>query len=351
LRDEYQYRGKVRIITQNFCPGESYFMTKRPAAMVRSRATWRTLAVALLCAWVALAPSLAEARAGSSGGATSQGSRGSRTYSNDGAAPMQRSLTPAPTPSAPTLAPRPSPMAPAYGGGFMQQHPFMSGLMGGFLGAGLAGMLFGHSAFAADGSGSGSMLGLLLQFALIGGLIWLAVSFFRRRGGLATAAPGMFASSAGAMPAPSTARDPVEIPISEADFNAWSELLVGIQTAWTKGDLGALRRYVTPEMLSYFSEELARNVSDGVENRVEKVTLLKGDLQEAWSEGELEFATARLRWSAVDYMVALPQANAPQGGHEVIVRGDPSQATEATELWTFVRSHGGRWLLSAIQQV
>ena len=328
-------------------------MTKRPAAILRSRAAWRTLAVALLCAWVALAPSLAEARAGSSGGAMSQGSRGSRTYSNNGGAPMQRSLAPTPAPSQPSVAPRPSPMAPAYGGGFMQRNPFMTGLLGGFLGAGLAGMLFGSSAYAAEGaSGFSGILGMLLQFAVIAGLIWLALAFFRRRSAL-TAGPAMFPRPVDVTAAaPAGARDPVEIPIAEADFNAWSDLLVGIQSAWSKGDLAALRRYVTPEMLSYFGEELARNVSQGVENRVEQVTLLKGDLQEAWSEGELEFATARLRWSAVDYMVALPSANGQSaGGNEVIVRGNPSQPSEATELWTFVRSHGGRWLLSAIQQV
>src|SRR6266851_4474914 len=268
------------IILLKFCPGESYFMAKHLVATLRSRTAWRTLAVALLCAWVALAPSLAEARAGSSSGAgSSMGSRGSRTYNNNGAAPMQRSLTPTPSPSQPSLAPRPSPLAPAYGGGFMQQHPFMSGLMGGFIGAGLAGMLFGHSAYAADGSGVGSMLGMLLQFALIGGLIWLAVSFFRRRSPLATAS-GMYPMAATAMPAAAAPRDPVEIPIVEADFSAWSDLLTGIQAAWSKGDLGSLRRYVTPEMLSYFSEELSRNASQGVENRVERVTLLKGDLQE-----------------------------------------------------------------------
>jgi predicted lipid-binding transport protein (Tim44 family) len=339
----------MTIITQKRCPGESYFMIRRLAAMVptiRSQIAWRSLAVALLCVWVAVAPSLAEARAGSSGSAMSQGSRGSRTYSNDGAAPMQRSLTPPPSPSQPQFAPRPAPFAPAYGGGFMQQHPFMSGLMGGFIGAGLAGMLFGHSAYAADGSGFGTMLGMLLQFAIIGGLIWLAISFFRRRSALATAP---FPRPIGVVAPAAAPRDPVEIPVTEADFNAWGDLLTGIQAAWSKGDLGALRRYVTPEMLSYFSEELSRNASQGVENRVERVILLKGDLQEAWSEGELEYATARLRWSALDYMVALPQPGS--GGQEVIVRGDASHPTEATEVWTFVRSHGGHWLLSAIQQV
>jgi predicted lipid-binding transport protein (Tim44 family) len=355
----------MRIVTQIYCPRESYSMTERPAAMAGSRTharrpRWRVLAVAVLCAWVALAPGLAEARAGgSSRGGFSMGSRGARTYHNNGAAPMERSVTPSPSPAQPSFAPRPGPSAPAYGGGFMQRNPFMSGLMGGFFGAGLAGMLFGHSAYAANGAGTGfgGMLGILLQFAVIAGLVWLAVSFFRRRGGLASTsamAPGMFPRAVGAAAAPAAAsRDPVEIPISDADFTAWGDLLTGIQAAWSKGDLATLRRYVTPEMLSYFSEELSRNVSQGVENRVERVTLLKGDLQEAWSEDDLEYATARLRWSAVDYMVALPPPGTAAGGgaQDVIVGGDASQTTEATEIWTFVRSHGGRWLLSAIQQV
>ncbi len=34
-----------------------------------------------------------------------------------------------------------------------------------------------------------------------------------------------------------------------------------------------------------------------------------------------------------------------------VVEGDPNQPTEATEVWTFMRSRGGPWLLSAIQQV
>src|SRR5260221_8509384 len=135
-------------------PGESYLMAKHLAAALRSRTAWRTLAVALLCAWVALAPSLAEARAGSSSGAgSSMGSRGSRTYDNNGGAPMQRSVTPTPAPAQPQFAPRPGPLAPAYGGGFLQHHPFMRGLMGGFLSAVLAGILFVPSAYATLGRG------------------------------------------------------------------------------------------------------------------------------------------------------------------------------------------------------
>ena len=34
-----------------------------------------------------------------------------------------------------------------------------------------------------------------------------------------------------------------------------------------------------------------------------------------------------------------------------VVEGHPTQRDMATELWTFVRIRGGRWILSAIQQV
>ncbi len=326
-------------------------MILRIATTIRLAAShldWRKAAVALLCAWIALAPSLAEARAGSSSRATSQGSRGSRTFNDSGAQPMERSMATPPSATQPQFAPRPSPIAPGYGYGYAQQHPFMTGLFGGFLGAGIAGMLFGHSAWAADGSPVGSMFGMFLQFALIGGLIWLALSFFRRRSGLAAAGiPGGYPRSVGAIAAPAP-HDPVEIPIEESDFNAWSGLLTNIQGAWNQADLTHLKRYVTPEMLSYFAEELASNASKGVENRVEQVNLLKGDLQEAWREGDLEYATARLRWSALDYMV---QPVRQAGRQEVIVGGDPTHPVEASEAWTFMRRRGGAWLLSAIQQI
>ena len=33
-----------------------------------------------------------------------------------------------------------------------------------------------------------------------------------------------------------------------------------------------------------------------------------------------------------------------------VVEGNPNVRTEATEVWTFLRSRGGNWILSAIQQ-
>jgi predicted lipid-binding transport protein (Tim44 family) len=100
-------------------------------------------------------------------------------------------------------------------------------------------------------------------------------------------------------------------------------------------------------MLSYFSEELSRNASQGLENRVEDVHLLKGDLLEAWQEDGLEYATASMHWSAQDFMARSDRAPTDP---DYVARGLATKPVETSEVWTFVRSRGGHWLLSAIQQ-
>jgi len=62
---------------------------------------------------------------------------------------------------------------------------------------------------------------------------------------------------------------------------------------------------MTPEMLGYFSEELSRNASKGVQNLVSNVNLLKGRVSEAWEEGDLQYATAYMRWTANDVDVRI----------------------------------------------
>jgi hypothetical protein len=139
--------------------------------MSRRLLNWRILLALFFSVNLALAPAIAEARAGSSYGGSSSGmgSRGSRTFENNGGQPLSRSVTPLPaTPRPPGLAP--AMPSPAYGGGsFFQRHPFLTGLAGGFVGS----WLFGHSGYAAEGDGgsSGSMLGMLLQILIIGLLI------------------------------------------------------------------------------------------------------------------------------------------------------------------------------------
>src|SRR3954471_9099225 len=146
---------------------------------------WRVLLSFFFCRTRAPAPSLAEARAG--GGSSSFGSRGARTFERNNAAPITRSTNPAATPAPQTTRPYAGGMAaaPAAGGSFFQRHPFLTGLTGGLLGA----ALFSHL-----GGMGGHLLGGILQFLIIGLLIFLAIrlarNFFGTRGTPATGATG-----------------------------------------------------------------------------------------------------------------------------------------------------------------
>ncbi len=307
------------------------------------------LAVAAVLA-LALAPSIADARLG---GGSSMGSRGGRTWSAPAptntapyaAQPMQRSYTPntpAPTPSygAPPVG------APAFGG----RSAFTSGLMGGLIGAGLGGLLFGHGLFGGF-TGIGSFFGLLLQIFLIVMLVRFALRLFR--GGMGGGQP-MFAGVGNMFPrqgAPGVGNPrpmggggrPAAPPITITpdDYRAFEQLLTAAQAAWTAQDLNALRAMATPEMVSYFAEQLADQSSRGVRNSVTDVRLLQGDLSEAWSEGGREYATVAMRFSMIDVT---------RDASGRVVDGSPTEHVTATELWTFLRAPGGRWVLSAIQQ-
>ena len=233
----------------------------------------RGILAAVLGAALILAPALAEARAG---GGKSSGSRGSQTFQSTPAKPIERSVTQpgavpgaqpgggainnAPRPGQPGMA-QPGMAAASRGGMFGS--PFMTGLMGGFLGAGLAGMIFGNSAHAmgAEGSGAGGMIGMLLQFAMIGGLAYLGFALFRRFTGAnrpAEAAAGADGNArampfgAGGGDAPAVEAGP---EVTDEDRREFGETLVKIQKAWSEGDLAALKRLATPEMVSYFAED------------------------------------------------------------------------------------------------
>jgi predicted lipid-binding transport protein (Tim44 family) len=196
--------------------------------------------------------------------------------------------------------------------------------------------------------GFASILGLLLQIALVVIVARLAWAWWQRRQQPAMAggpslrdnqsdgrpASGGFAGFGGGS---APADEPIEV--TPADFDAFEKLLGDIQTAYGKEDLGALRAHMTPEMLSYFNEELARNASRGVINQISDVKLLQGDLSEAWREINDEYATVAMRYSLNDKIVDRTTGR--------VVEEEPS---EATELWTFRRARGGDWVLSAIQQ-
>jgi predicted lipid-binding transport protein (Tim44 family) len=131
-----------------------------------------------------------------------------------------------------------------------------------------------------------------------------------------------------------------KMTIAKSDYDDFERLLGEVQTAYSNEDLNALRAKVTPEMLSYFSEQLSENASRGLVNKVTDVRLEQGDLAEAWSEGNADYATVAMRFSLIDRMVDRATGRDIEG----------NAPGEVTELWTFMRARGGGWLVSAIQQ-
>lgn len=323
--------------------------------MLRFRLGPWVAVLALLSGLALSTADYADARIG--GGRSSFGSRGFRTYSAPpstrttpgSVSPIERSTT------QPGTFARPNAATTGMGGGmFNRPGLFGGGLLGGlaagFLGAGLFGLLFGHGLFGGLG-GFASLLGLLLQVGLVAfvGMLLFRMWQGRRQPALAGGPqlrdigpnPSGLGSLGGraATAAPMTGMPPVEI--KPEDYQAFERLLGDIQAAYSAEDLNALRALVTPEMLSYLSEELAQNASRGVVNKVSNVKLEQGDLAEAWREGDTEYATVAMRFSLVDRTLDRASGRLVEGSDTPDI---------ATEVWTFRRARNGAWLLSAIQQ-
>ncbi|MDB5601037.1 MAG: methyltransferase, YaeB/AF family [Xanthobacteraceae bacterium] len=324
-------------------------------------------------------------------GGKSFGSRGSKTFAPPaatntapGAAPMQRTTT---TPGAPgaTTRPNAAPAAAPAGGMFGGARGLMGGLAAGFLGAGLIGMLFGGG-FMSGLGGFASMLGMLIQIGLVVVVAMLAWNWWKRRqagstpatasgpafdrvmnrdasspyeGSAYTPSSGFGGTTPGAAGAglggsalggmglgrmgAAQAEAPVigEANIDGADFDTFERLLTEVSQAYGREDLGALRTRATPEMLSYFSEELADKASKGLANEVSDIKLLQGDLSEAWRENDTDYATVAMRYSITDATVDRATNKVVEGSRE---------PAEVTEFWTFRRAPAGQWVVSGIQQ-
>ncbi|UVK44098.1 Tim44 domain-containing protein [Mesorhizobium sp. AR07] len=329
--------------------------------MISRTSRFAALFAGLFLAFSMVAMDHAEARRGGS-----FGSRGTRTFQSAPptrtapapTAPVERSMTP--NTGVNTAARQPQ--------AGLQRPGFMSGLGGtimrGLLIGGLIGLLMGQGF-----GGLAGMFGFLLQALLIGGAIMLAIRFFRSqsaRGPVPALAgagnaqtsrfenrataqqqtdtarsftiPGFGGGSGGGSPA--TGSD--EITLAQTDLDAFQQLLTDVQEAFGREDHAALRRAVTPEMVSYLSEELADNAQKGLRNEVSDITLLQADIAESWREDDRDYATAALRYESRD--VTRERASGK------VVEGDDDHPTETTELWTFTRENGSSWKLSAIQQ-
>lgn len=320
---------------------------------LRSAAVRAALAALFIAAGVLVATDFAEARAGRS---MSFGSRGTRTWS-----------TPAPTPTAPAATPMQRSATPQgqmgqttarAPGGFFNRGGFMGGLMGGLLGAGIFGLLMGSGFFSGLGSLSG-ILGLLLQVGLIFLVVRLVMGWLRSRNQPSYAGgpnPGpMQRSALDDAPSPATGGGAAPgrfgfgggprgkpLQLAAGDFDTFERTLTEVQESYGRDDRATLARLTTPEMLGYLGEELDELARDGRENRLTDVKLLQGDLSEAWSEENRDYATVAMRYELKDAIFERATGR--------LVQGDADRPVQAIEFWTFTRERGGDWKLSAIQQ-
>lgn len=337
-------------------PGSGNRLTKLTAAMV----------LGLIASFAAV--DFAEARRAGGGGF---GSRGARTYqapaptrtAPNNAAPMERSMTP--NTGTNTQANRPA--AGAQNAAAAQRSGGMFGnfgrsMLGGLLVGGLIGMMLGNGL-----GGLAGMFGLLLQVAVIALLAMFVMRMFANRRQTATAGAGNagaqpFGAAKSATPqagfgsrtpsvnpfeakqaetpaAPVVEEEPMDVGQEELD--RFEQMLSEIQTAYGREDYTALRKLTTPEAMSYLAEELGEIASSGMRNEVKDVKLLQGDVSEAWREGNVEYATVAIRYSAIDVML--------DRNTGAVVEGNPDEPVESVEVWTFTRVDGGDWLLAAIQ--
>ena len=246
--------------------------------------------LALLAVVAALVLTVASVDARVSG---SSGSRGSRTFSAPAAtqtapraAPIERSMTQPARPGTAVGQAAGQTARPGLLGGGLFGGGLLGGLAAGFIGAGLFGMLFGHG-FMGGMGGFASILGLLLadrscRDRRAARLVLVAAPQSAGDGRRSFAPRQPLERPAGVRRlrrvrwriGGAPADEPIEV--TPADFDAFEKLLGDIQTAYGREDLSALRAHLTPEMLSYFSEELARNASRGVVNQISDVKLLAG---------------------------------------------------------------------------
>lgn len=326
-------------------------------------------------------PEEADARMG---GGNSMGSRGSRSFST----PRQAIPAPAggsqmhPGSAQPAQA-MPGSRAPLSTPGMAGSPGFSSGLMGGLGGLVLGGVLgaalfggehtaggMGEGAAHAAGGVGGSGIGLL-ELLLIGGLIWMALRWFKqqRAGQAAPMAPygnsrredmadafsgkSAFDSSPGRFMAgqeDELAQGIANIVSMDPQFEE-RRFLEGakmafqhIQGAWSDWSVDRLRPLLTERMWKLIQAQALERQAAGKRDIIEKIQFDQVSISEAWQEAGEDWLTVHFLVRMVDYTTDT------QGK---LLEGDPNTPSTVEEYWTFTRPVGSRdpnWFLSAIQQ-
>jgi predicted lipid-binding transport protein (Tim44 family) len=285
-------------------------------------------------------PSFVEAKPS---GSKSSGSRGSNSGQSVPNTPTQQSAPRTQQQGAPATSAARAPEAAKPS--FMNRFGGM--IAGGLLGAGLFSLLSGGGL-----GGMGGMLMGLLQIALIGGLIFLAIRFFRKKqepamagvpNGMAYQAPDQQSYNAPVAPPVRERKD--DVGVSGEDYNSFEQILTKVQDAYGREALGELKTLTASEIYTDFAADIAENTRQGVHNQCGGAKLLQGDLAESWSEQGKDYATVTMKYSLYDVT-----KNRNTGA---IIEGSMSTPMEVLEAWTFVRATnaGQTWVLSGIDQI
>lgn len=301
----------------------------------------------------------------SSSSYSSQGSRGSRTYEGGGSngrsyAPVQRSSTAQQNQAKPANNPN-QPQSAPNNQSFFQRNPMLSTFGAALAGSWLGSMLFGHGmgGYGSGMGGGGGILANLLIIAIIAfGAMWL-IRFLRNRSNASTqgvsdnfsgtSSGPSYLSSFGTSQSNSNLEAVAEINLPQTEKQKFADILTEIQYAWSKQDTDKLKKLATPEMFKYFTDALNQNSSQDIENKVENLVVRSVDVSEAWSEEGMQYATAIMEWSCLDYTINLSKTARDS---DYITEGDNQNPTTVTEAWTFTRfGEHGKWILSAIQQL
>jgi predicted lipid-binding transport protein (Tim44 family) len=244
----------------------------------------------------------------------------------------------------------------------------MSGLMGG-IGGFLLGGLIGSMLFGGMGHGLFGGSGFM-EILLIGGLIFFAMYYLRRRQQPAPAGSygytppyreeptswqsGSTTSSTATMDAPGGVTDlerglehirqldPAFDPARFASDTA-SDTFFTVQGAWMARNMASARHLLTPEMYEQLQKECERLRAEHRIDRLENIAVRSATVTEAWQESGQDFVTVHFLASLLDYTV-------DEVTNEVVA-GSRTEPVRFEEYWTFVRPVGANaWQLSAIQQ-
>jgi len=211
----------------------------------------------------------------------------------------------------------------------------MMGMLGGLALGGLLGAMFFGGAFEGIN---------FFDILVIGGLVFLAVWFLRRKAQGSMAYAGghaqPFASGHGnSFTEPSASQVSMLRPnINEKHFlKAARDIFMRMQTAWDNKDLEDIRRFCTDDV----AERVAADMRGAGENRTE-VTTLDARIADTWIESDLE-------WAAVHFNAMLREQQLDNDGN-VLEQSD----SDMVETWIFrhdPKSDDPTWYLAGIQQV